>query len=62
MVYIMHPVVINVYDYYRPTIGLMESWLRPICIIILTIIVSLLYYFIKDNIKALVQKGVTQKA
>lgn len=50
MVYIIHPIIIHVYDSFRPMPGLLESWMRPIYIIILTILVALLYYLIKDSI------------
>ena len=57
MIYILHPFVINVYDFYRPSIGLVESWIRPILIILITILISLFYYLIKDNIKVAVRKN-----
>jgi peptidoglycan/LPS O-acetylase OafA/YrhL len=50
MVYIIHPIIIHVYDSFRPMPELFESWMRPIYIIILTILVALLYYLIKDSI------------
>lgn len=56
MVYIMHPIVIHVYDTFRPTPGLLESWIRPIFIIILTILVALLYYLIKDSIISIIKR------
>lgn len=61
MVYIMHPVIIHAYNYFRPSVGLIESWLRPI-IIIITIMVSILYYIIKDFISFFLQKKYRIKA
>ena len=62
MVYIMHPIVIHAYDAFRPSPGLLEAWIRPFLIIILTIMFALLYYFIKDNLILLIKKmrGVEQ--
>jgi peptidoglycan/LPS O-acetylase OafA/YrhL len=50
MVYILHPIIIHIYDYCRQSPGLIELWLRPFFIIILTILSALLYYLIKDSI------------
>lgn len=56
MVYIMHPIVIHAYDSFRTDPGFVESWIRPFLIILLTIAVALLYYFIKDNTISMFKK------
>lgn len=46
-IYIVHPLVMHVYDAIRPTPSVPESWLRPLIVLIVTILLAAMYYGIK---------------
>lgn len=49
-IYIVHPLVMHVYDAIRPTPSVPESWLRPLIVLIVTILLAVMYYGIKKLI------------
>lgn len=46
-IYIVHPLVIHVYDAVRPSPSITESWLRPLIVLMVTILLAVVYYSIK---------------
>lgn len=49
-IYIVHPLVMHVYDAFRPLPSTAELWLRPWVVLFLTILLTVTYYSIKGVI------------
>ena len=49
-VYIMHPLVMHVYDALRVDMSLAESWLRPFIVLLVTILMAWAYYTTKHTL------------
>lgn len=56
-IYIVHPLVMHVYDAVRPSPLITESWLRPLIVLTVTILLAVVYY----SIKRMVLKGKEEK-
>ena len=46
-IYIVHPLVMHTYDAVRADISVTESWLRPLIILTITILLAVSYYGLK---------------
>ena len=51
-IYIVHPLVSTCYNALRGNPGVVESWLRPIIVLVSTVLLAMAYYHIKTLILA----------
>lgn len=49
-IYIMHPLVMHVYDALRPSLLPVEAWLRPLIVLLVTIMMAWAYYTTKHTL------------
>ena len=54
-IYIMHPLVSACYHAVRGDIGVVESWLRPLIVLVATVLLAAVYYAVKSLIVARVR-------
>ena len=55
-IYIMHPIVSACYYAVRVNPGVLESWLRPLIVLVMTVLLAIVYYSIKSVIAARVRR------